>query len=63
MGQFLERSREAGGNMIIQRAPIEVKKKLKIWGEMGSDFIVMKRIKGQLDPSGLMNPGRFVGGL
>ncbi len=63
MAQLLERSRKAGGNMIIQRAPTRVKNRLKIWGEMGSDFIVMKRIKGQLDPSGLMNPGRFVGGL
>ena len=63
MGQLLERSREAGGNMIIQRAPTRVKHRLKIWGDSGSDFVVMKRLKGQLDPSGIMCPGRFVGGL
>ena len=63
MGQLLERSREAGGNMIIQRAPTRVKNRLKIWGDAGSDFVVMKRLKGQLDPSGIMCPGRFVGGL
>ncbi len=63
MGQLLERSREAGGNMIIQRAPTIVKNRLKVWGNSGSDFVVMKRIKGQLDPSGIMCPGRFVGGL
>ena len=63
MGQLLERSREAGGNMIIQRAPTRVKNRLKVWGDSGSDFVVMKRIKGQLDPSGIMCPGRFVGGL
>jgi glycolate oxidase FAD binding subunit len=63
MGQLLERSRKAGGNMIIQRAPTRVKNRLNVWGESGSDFIVMKRLKGQLDPSGMMCPGRFVGGL
>ena len=63
MAQLLERSREAGGNMIIQRAPTRVKNRLKVWGDSGSDFVVMKRLKGQLDPSGIMCPGRFVGGL
>jgi glycolate oxidase FAD binding subunit len=63
MGQLLERSREAGGNMIIQRAPTRVKNRVKVWGDSGSDFVVMKRLKGQLDPSGIMCPGRFVGGL
>jgi FAD/FMN-containing dehydrogenase len=63
MAQLLERSREAGGNMIIQSAPTQVKKRLKVWGEVGSDFIVMKRLKDQLDPSRIMSPGRFVGGL
>lgn len=63
MAKLLERSRKAGGNMIIQRAPTRVKNRLKVWGDSGSDFVVMKRIKGQLDPSGVMSPGRFVGGL
>ena len=63
MEPLLKRSREAGGNMIIQRAPTRVKHRLKIWGDSGSDFVVMKRLKGQLDPSGIMCPGRFVGGL
>ena len=63
MRQLLERSREAGGNMIILRAPTRVKNRLKVWGDSGSDFVVMKRLKDQLDPSGIMCPGRFVGGL
>jgi FAD/FMN-containing dehydrogenase len=61
--QLLERSRKAGGNMIIQSAPTHVKKRLKVWGAVGSDFVVMQRLKEQLDPSGIMSPGRFVGGL
>jgi FAD/FMN-containing dehydrogenase len=34
-----------------------------MWGEIGSDFVVMKRLKDQLDPTGIMSPGRFVEGL
>jgi len=60
---LLARCREVGGNLVIEDAPVEVKDRLKIWGEQGSDFVVMKRIKEQIDPSGIMSPGRFVGGL
>jgi glycolate oxidase FAD binding subunit len=63
MGQLLKRSREAGGNLVIQYAPADVKKRLSIWGELPSDFAVVKRVKEQVDPSGIMSPGRFVGGL
>jgi FAD/FMN-containing dehydrogenase len=34
-----------------------------MWGEVGSDFVVMKRLKDRLDPAGIMSPGRFVEGL
>jgi glycolate oxidase FAD binding subunit len=61
--QLLKRSRQAGGNLVIHQAPVDLKKRLKIWGEQPSDFPVMKRIKEELDPSGIMSPGRFVGGL
>jgi len=63
INSLLARCREVGGNLIIEGAPAEVKERLKIWGESGSDFVVMKRIKEQIDPSGIMSPGRFVGGL
>ena len=63
INSLLARCREAEGNMVIQTAPAEMKGRLKIWGEAGSDFLLMKRIKDQIDPSGIMSPGRFVGGL
>ena len=63
MNSLLARCREVGGNLVIEGAPTEVKDRLKIWGEAGSDFVVMRRIKEQIDPSGIMSPGRFVGGL
>jgi glycolate oxidase FAD binding subunit len=63
MGKLLKHSREAGGNLVIQHAPADLKKDLSIWGEMPSDFVVMQRVKENVDPSGIMSPGRFVGGL
>ena len=63
MGRLLAQCREFDGNLVIQSAPADIKGKLKMWGEIGSDFVVMKRLKDQLDPTGIMSPGRFVGGL
>jgi len=62
-GRLLTCCRDAGGNMAVHRAPVEVKQHLHIWGEAGPDFILIKRVKEQLDPSGIMCPGRFVEGL
>jgi FAD/FMN-containing dehydrogenase len=63
LGRLLEHTREAEGNMVIQHAPASAKERLLIWGESGSDFGIMKRVKEQVDPYGIMSPGRFVGGL
>ncbi len=63
MGKLLTFSRKAGGNTVVQNAPPDVKEKLDIWGAVGSDFVAMKKLKEQLDPNGVMSPGRFVGGL
>lgn len=60
---LLRRCVEAGGNLVVQRAPAELKQDLPMWGKTRPDFLVMKRISDQLDPSGIMSPGRFVGGL
>jgi len=60
---LLERTRKAGGNLIVRMAPPELKPKLPVWGATRQDLLVMTRIKKQLDPSGIMSPGRFVGNL
>ena len=33
------------------------------WGEAGPAVRVMRRIKERFDPHGILNPGRFVGGI
>jgi glycolate oxidase FAD binding subunit len=61
--QLLRICRKHGGNLTVQKAPLEMKADLPVWGDPGMDEILIKRIKNSLDPSGIMSPGRFVGGL
>ncbi len=63
MKRLLECSRENGGNLVVHSAPTQVKGDLDMWGEISSAFVVMKRLKDQLDPNRMMGPGRFVNGL
>ena len=51
------------GNLIVESSPLPVKKKINVWGELRSDYQVMSRLKEEIDPNGLLNPGRFVGGI
>ena len=60
---LLAECRKAGGNLVVQRAPADLKKALPVWGEPGSDLPLMKRIRVELDPLGVMNPDRFAVGL
>lgn len=52
-----------GGNLAIWRAPAEVRTQLDVWGDPGGSLSLMRRVKAQFDPNGILNPGRFVGGI
>jgi glycolate oxidase FAD binding subunit len=52
-----------GGLMIIERAPIEIKRQMDVWGDVGESLGLMRAIKRQFDPNQLLNPRRFVGGI
>ena len=60
---LLAECRKVGGNVVVQRAPTDLKGALSMWGEPGSDLPLMKRIRVEIDPTSLMNPGRFAVGL
>src|SRR6266487_45559 len=53
----------AHGSLVVERCPIDLKRRISIWGEPGPDFYLMKQLKQQFDPKGTFVKGRFVGGL
>jgi len=53
----------ARGNLVIPRCPTPWKRSLPIWGAPRGDAWLMRKVKQQLDPRGLFNPGRFVDGI
>jgi glycolate oxidase FAD binding subunit len=55
--------RSTGGHLALEWAPLAVKEQVAAWDPPGPEFKIMERLKAKLDPKGILNPGRFVGGL
>ena len=52
-------ARDAGGSLVVERAPSELKREFGAWGLTKSAAFLMRRVKEQLDPVGIFSPGRF----
>jgi glycolate oxidase FAD binding subunit len=52
-----------GGSLVILRCPLEIKSKMDVWGSAGDALALMRSIKAQFDPTGVLNLGRFIGGI
>ena len=52
-----------GGSAVLLQAPAELRQKTDVWGDAGSALPLMMRVKQQFDPHGILNRGRFVGGI
>jgi glycolate dehydrogenase FAD-binding subunit len=63
-GQAIRAALEAGGgSLVILRCPPAALAHADIWGAPGDSLPLMQRIKAQFDPTGTLNPGRFIGGI
>jgi glycolate oxidase FAD binding subunit len=52
------------GSLVVERAPLYLKSAADVWGSIPEPALaVMRRLKTEFDPRGVLNPGRFVGGL
>ena len=54
---------DRGGHASLDWAPLAVKERVSVWDPPGATHRIMQRLKAELDPRGILNPGRFVGGI
>jgi len=50
----------AGGTLVLQRAPADVRRRLGTWGTPPATLEIMARLRDSFDPDRVLNPGRFV---
>lgn len=48
-----------GGSLVILRQPSQI----EVWGDAGTALPLMVALKQRFDPKGILNPGRYVGGI
>ena len=63
LGEWRALARSGGGHATLEWAPLAVKSEVPVWDDLGAASRLMQRIKAQLDPKNLLNPGRFVAGI
>jgi glycolate oxidase FAD binding subunit len=61
--QLRAKAIELKGALVVEAGPPDFKQSFDVWGPPRGDFALMKHIKTELDPKGVLNPGRFVGGI
>jgi glycolate oxidase subunit GlcD len=52
-------AKSLGAALIIEHAATAIKNRVNAWGTLGSSEGLMQRVKQQLDPHGILSPGRF----
>jgi glycolate oxidase FAD binding subunit len=63
VAELRQKAQARGGQMVLLRAPDELKAHLDVWGEVGETAPLMRALKEKFDPQSLLNPGRFVAGI
>ncbi|PKB79254.1 MAG: hypothetical protein BZY88_14410 [SAR202 cluster bacterium Io17-Chloro-G9] len=58
-----ELSIQWGGSTVVEHCPLSLKRGIDVWGGTTGTIEIMRRIKKRFDPAGVLNPGRFVGGI
>jgi glycolate oxidase FAD binding subunit len=63
LAEWREMAHAGGGHANLESAPLAVKSQISVWDDPGAAGRIMERIKAQLDPRNILNPGRFVAGI
>lgn len=62
-GKLSALAEERRGHVVMAAAPPEFKENIDVWGPPPLSLAVMREIKYQFDPQGILNPGRFIARL
>jgi glycolate oxidase FAD binding subunit len=57
-----EAAKRRRGTLVVTEAPPALASRVDVWGPVSAPD-VMRRLKQQFDPHGILNPGRFACGL
>lgn len=52
-----------GGSLVVERMPASWRGKVDAWGPTPGNFDLLRKTKQTFDPDGLLNRGRFAGGI
>jgi glycolate oxidase FAD binding subunit len=52
-----------GGTVVVLHCPRAIRAQVDMWGPARDALSLMRRVKAEFDPHGILNPGRFVGGI
>jgi glycolate oxidase FAD binding subunit len=63
LAEWRAAARAGGGHASIRWAPLAIKAAFPVWDDAGPAARIMQRIKAEVDPQNLLNPGRFVAGI
>jgi FAD/FMN-containing dehydrogenase len=58
---FFSAVRKTGASGVVELCPVALKRKLNIWGVPRGEIELMRRLKKEFDPAGILSPGRMMG--
>ena len=61
--ELIDVARQQHGHAVVFAAPAEFKQGVEVWGPSPATISLQREVKRQFDPKGLLNPGRFLGGI
>jgi len=63
VGQWREQAAGMGGYLVLECAPLSLRRTVDVWGDMGGQVQAMRALKEGFDPRHRLNPGLFAEGL
>lgn len=54
---------QGGGSTVVEECPPQLRAAIDVWGATPEALPIMRRLKEMFDPQGVLNPGRYVGGI